>query len=645
MHKAQVQKEPDRLSFWQAMAYTRRAFSIWWEAAPEIFVSATVRRMADALTPYVPLYFTARLVNAIAGNGGAGTVWHTLWLLLASTAAVGIVRAGVSYWDDTLRDSHQWPAWNRIFFRKLLSMDYCDVDDPKTQALFTQIGQDDMWREWGLNQVYTHYGRLVEAVFRILGALALSVTLFTLPVPAQSPLAWLNAPACLAGMLALLTLTVAASFLFEHRRMSYYSLADGNEGNRMYVFLCVSALIDRSRAADIRTYEQDGYIRKKAEETMPVDPLDGIKGRLATASRGPLGLLMGASRAVDRAFIGMIYLFVGLKAVGGAFGVGSVTQYVGALAGLAGGISDLLKAVGGLRANAEFLKPVYRFLDMPNSMYQGSLTTEKRSDWKYDIEFRDVSFRYPGIDTWALRHVSMKFRVGERLAVVGENGSGKTTFIKLLCRLYDPTEGEILLNGIDIRKYRYDDYLALLSVVFQDFRLLAQPLGSNVAAAEDFDRARAEECLEKAGFGERLAQLPKGLDTCLYRDFEADGVEISGGEAQKIALARVLYQDAPFIVLDEPTAALDPEAEAEIYTKFNDIVEDKTAIYISHRLSSCRFCDKIAVFDRGTVVQQGAHDVLVKAEGKYRDLWEAQAQYYQKNPENILHFSAGSAII
>lgn len=260
---------------------------------------------------------------------------------------------------------------------------------------------------------------------------------------------------------------------------------------------------------------------------------------------------------------------------------------------------------------------------VPNSTYQGSLTTEKRSDRKYEIEFKAVSFRYPGTSTWALRHVSMKFDVGGRLAVVGENGSGKTTFIKLLCRLYDPDEGEIRLNGIDISKYRYDNYLALFSVVFQDFQLLAQPLGANVAAAEDYDRERAARCLEKAGFGARLAELLNGLDTCLYRDFEEDGVEISGGEAQKIALARVLYQDAPFIVLDEPTAALDPEAEAEVYTKFNDIVEDKTAIYISHRLSSCRFCDQIAVFDGGQVVQQGSHDQLIREEGKYQSLWNA----------------------
>ena len=387
---------------------------------------------------------------------------------------------------------------------------------------------------------------------------------------------------------------------------------------------------ERHRAADIRTYTQDKFLEAKGREMLDDETSFGPNSAIGKAGRGAMGISYAVSGAVSQAFMGVIYLFAGLKALGGAFGVGSVTQYVGALAGLARGFTDLAEVMGELRANAEYLKPVYEFLDIPNNMYQGSLTTEKRSDRKYEIEFRDVSFQYPGTDTWALRHVSMKFDVGERLAVVGENGSGKTTFIKLLCRLYDPTEGEILLNGIDIRKYRYDNYLALFSVVFQDFKLLSQPLGQNVAAAENYDRARAEECLKRAGFGPRLAELPRGLDTCLYREFEDDGVEVSGGEAQKIALARVLYQDAPFIVLDEPTAALDPEAEAEVYTKFNDIVEDKTAIYISHRLSSCRFCDEVAVFDHGQVVQQGVHDALVEAEGKYRALWEAQAQYYRK---------------
>ena len=223
----------------------------------------------------------------------------------------------------------------------------------------------------------------------------------------------------------------------------------------------------------------------------------------------------------------------------------------------------------------------------------------------------------------------MKFKVGKRLAIVGENGSGKTTFIKLLCCLYDPQEGQILLNGIDIRKYRYDDYMNIFSIVFQDFQLISQPLGANVAGSMHYDRDRVQKALVDAGFGERLANLEKGLDTMIYKSLSADGVDVSGGEAQKIAIARALYKDAPFIILDEPTAALDPIAEAEIYGKFDKIAGDKTAIYISHRLSSCKFCDEIAVFHEGEIIQQGSHDSLAAdTNGKYYELWNAQAQYY-----------------
>ncbi len=620
----------EKLSFREAMAWSWRGLKLWWKAAPGIFLSAAAWQAATALAPYLPLYFTARLVNAIAGGADAGQVWGMLAALLFSTAAAGAAQAAAGCWNNVMSESHEWPTWNRFFFDKLLSMDFCDVDDPRTQVLLNEAEQVRNWACWGLVLLYMRSAELVGAVFRILGAVALSVSLFTLPVPQGSPLVWLNHPLCLAGMLGLMVLSVAAASALANKANSYWANHDGTAGNRVFGFFGFIAIKERHRGTDIRIYAQDQYLDRKSAEAMDAKEGFGVNSSIAKAARGPMGVSRGASAAVSQAFTGVIYLFAGLKALGGAFGVGSVTQYVGALAGLAQGITALLETVGNLRTNAEFLRPTYELLDIPNKMYQGSLTTEKRADRNYEIEFKDVSFRYPNTDTWALRHVSMKFNVGERLAVVGENGSGKTTFIKLLCRLYDPTEGEILLNGIDIRKYRYDNYLALFSVVFQDFRLLAQPLGQNVAASIEYDREKAERCLVKAGFGDRLASLPKGLDTCLYRDFEEDGVEISGGEAQKIALARVLYQDAPFIVLDEPTAALDPEAEAEVYTKFNDIVEDKTAIYISHRLSSCRFCDEIAVFDHGQVVQQGTHDALVERPGKYQTLWEAQAQYYQK---------------
>ena len=629
-----MSEKKEQLSVKEAIAYNRRAFGIWWRLDRQLYITTALSSAANALTPYVPLFFTARLVNELAGARDPARLWQWLVVLLLSSAAASFLRAYAARRALALKEA-SYASWNGLLAKKLLEMDYCDVDGPAAQSLLDQIKQNNNWAGWGLNRAVNDFGYLVTALLRILGALALSVSLFALPVPAGSSLAWLNRPWCLAAMLGLLVFTVVVSPLLSARGRSYWAKYDGAAANREFSFFYFVAMRERQRAADIRAYAQDEFLEAAARRNMGGEFSFGPNSSIGKAARGPMGLLLAASTAVDRAFTGAVYLFVGLKALGGAFGVGSVTQYVGALAGLAEGVTDLLRALGDMGENAEFLQPLYRFLDTPNNMYQGSLTTEKRNDRKYEIEFRDVSFQYPGAGTWALRHVSMKFDVGERLAVVGENGSGKTTFIKLLCRLYDPTEGEILLNGIDIRKYRYDNYLALFSVVFQDFRLLSQPLGANVAAAEHYDRARAEECLAKAGFGARLGSLPKGLDTCLYRDFEDAGVEVSGGEAQKIALARVLYQDAPFIVLDEPTAALDPEAEAEVYTRFNGIVEDKTAVYISHRLSSCRFCDEIAVFDHGQVVQQGAHDILVETEGKYKALWEAQAQYYSEKNRQI----------
>ena len=210
-------------------------------------------------------------------------------------------------------------------------------------------------------------------------------------------------------------------------------------------------------------------------------------------------------------------MFTCLKAWGGAFDVGSITQYVGAATAMVANVFSLTGLLGTLETNTGYLDKTFEFLDIPNAMYQGSLTTEKRSDRRYEVEFKDVSFKYPGSDIWALRHVNMKFKVGKRLAVVGENGSGKTTFIKLLCRLYDPQEGQILLNGIDIRKYRYDDYINIFSVVFQDFQLISQPLGNNVAGSMNYDRERVRKALLDAGFGDRLATMEKGLDTTLYK--------------------------------------------------------------------------------------------------------------------------------
>lgn len=262
-------------------------------------------------------------------------------------------------------------------------------------------------------------------------------------------------------------------------------------------------------------------------------------------------------------------------------------------------------------------------------LYQGTIPTEKRDDNEYEFEFKHVWFKYPNSEEYVLKDINLKWRIGEKMALVGRNGSGKSTLIKLLCRLYDASKGEITLNGIDIRKYSYDDYMQLFSVVFQDSKLFSYSLAENVAADTDFDSELVENCVRKAGLSELLDKMPDGINTYLYKDFNENGVEISGGEAQKLCLARAIYKGSPFIVLDEPTAALDPISEYDIYTKFNSIVGTRTAIYISHRLSSCRFCDDITVLDNGHIIERGSHEKLIAKGGIYTAMWAAQAEYYK----------------
>ncbi|MBQ5312131.1 MAG: ABC transporter ATP-binding protein [Oscillospiraceae bacterium] len=308
---------------------------------------------------------------------------------------------------------------------------------------------------------------------------------------------------------------------------------------------------------------------------------------------------------------------------------GEVIAFAMCFEKITGGVSCVSESLGMMKIIPVFCKQYFDFLDIPDEKYKGTIPTEKRNDNEYEFEFRHVWFRYPGTEQYVLRDINLKWRIGEKMALVGKNGSGKTTLVKLLCRLYDPVRGEITLNGIDIRKYDYDDYMALFSVVFQDSGLFSFSIAGNVAASSDHDPDKVEDCVRKSGLSERLDTLPDGIDTYLYKDFDENGVEISGGEAQKLCLARAVYKGAPFIILDEPTSALDPVSEHEIYTGFNRIVGTRTAIYISHRLSSCRFCDEITVMDNGEIAERGSHDELLAHNGHYAKLWSAQAEYYK----------------
>ncbi len=339
----------------------------------------------------------------------------------------------------------------------------------------------------------------------------------------------------------------------------------------------------------------------------------------------------GILTVLQMLIMGCFYLFVALKSREGVFSLGSLVLFLGASANIAEAISLITSISYLLGMSADHISYLKRIVETPPRKHIGTLPVEKRNDNQYDIEFKNVSFKYPGTETFVLKDFNAKLQIGHHMAVVGQNGSGKTTFIKLLCRLYDVTDGEITLNGINIKKYDLKEYMSLFSVVFQDFQLFSVALSQNVTTSLEYDREKLFECLDKAGISERVSKMPNAENSIIYKDFDENGIEISGGEAQKIALARALYKDAPFVILDEPTSALDPISEFEIYQRFGNFVGDKTAIYISHRLSSCRFCDEILVFDGGKVVQQGSHDSLMQDKGgKYYRLWSAQSQYYIK---------------
>lgn len=621
-------KKDKNLPKWsEVVKLSNRALLIFYKRYPQMVVSRFLNVIWSALTPYVGIYLSALVIDELAGNRDPGRLKNLVLLTLISAAVIALVSAFLNKWKET-QNAGLWLKSFHIYSEKLLTLDYIDMDNTKTTELLAGIRSNQMYGGWGLYRVIGEYENLCSGVLTLLGGISLTVSLFRSTVP-ESAGAYmvLNQPLFLVPVIAIMLGVTYISPALSNKAGSYFALNRNLNvlTNRLWNFFVLLG-INRENADDVRIYRQDKMLEMGGSKK---DNVFSSQGIFAKYSRGPAGLFRAASAAVSVSFTGVVYAFVCLKAWAGAFGLGAVTQYVASITKVSGSLSWIIGIFGDLRVNASYLTQAFEFLDIPNNMYQGSLTVEKRRDRKYEVEFRDVSFQYPGSKTYALRHVNMKFEVGKRLAVVGMNGSGKTTFIKLLCRLYDPTEGEILLNGIDIRKYSYMEYMMLFSVVFQDFKLFALPLGENVAGAAEYDGERVKDCLEKAGFAERLTEMPDGLKTYLYKDYDNEGVNISGGEGQKIAIARALYKDAPFIILDEPTAALDPIAEAEIYSKFDEIAGDKTTIYISHRLSSCKFCDEILVFHEGSVIQQGTHASLVADDsGKYHELWHAQAQYY-----------------
>ena len=307
-----------------------------------------------------------------------------------------------------------------------------------------------------------------------------------------------------------------------------------------------------------------------------------------------------------------------------------------AVGAMAGWISGILTSATNLAQSNVEMSDIREFLNYPNRMNTGEgIALPKGEELPPSIELKDVEYTYTGADKPTLKDINLKINSGERIAIVGANGAGKTTLIKLICGLYIPTKGSVYLNNHAFMEYNCDEYYSLFSAVFQDIHLLTADIAGNISQQppELTDIERVKYCLAMTGLDSKIESLPEKEKSLLVRSVNTDAIELSGGETQKLAMARALYKDAPVIVLDEPTAALDPIAENEVYQKYAELTTGKTSIYISHRLASTRFCDRILLIDGNTIAEEGTHDELMAKKGVYANMFEIQAHYYQESPQ------------
>lgn len=330
-----------------------------------------------------------------------------------------------------------------------------------------------------------------------------------------------------------------------------------------------------------------------------------------------------------------IYGYLAYRVIMTDMSIADFSLYLGAVEGFNETLRQVFNTVTDMRQQSREINDFRTFIEYPEREIlteDGAEPPSLHDMDRYVFTFESVSFKYPESDSYALKDLSLTLDAGERLAVVGLNGAGKSTFIKLLCGLYVPTEGRILLNGIDIRRYDKREYYELFAPVFQNIELFAFRMGENVSMRDmqDTDADKAAKCLRDAGLSEKLDTLPKGVETQLLKVIHDDGIDLSGGERQKLAFARALYKNSPIVILDEPTSALDALAEYRMYMNFDRLIGKKSAVYISHRLSSTRFCDHVAMFEDGSLTEYGTHESLMEKGGAYREMFDVQAQYYRE---------------
>lgn len=582
--------------------------------------TSIVVAIVTAVMPFINIWFTSKIIDLL----DVGTSMSDLAVYIGLAVGINAVLFFINYFLGDIYFMFRSLMYNKelqnisakLFkaeYQKLESSDFKELIHKHSEAQ-DRVFSSFVQFSWMMRDFISGAVTLIISVIIIIPLLKIGFTK-TGDTYFESPVFLLT----IFGAIAIM----AAIILIVATQMNKAWFKAGDEYSRLdrifYYFL--NMFSDYNTGKEIRLYKEQNLIEHTATDKLLTDGEKLLKkASLHTAKSSSFVAILGA-------LVGFgIYLFIGVKGLYGLFGIGSLVLYCGSFMQIINGIMKMAVTFG---KTAEMVPLVNYYFDIVNTkddMTYGAKELDL-SD-KFEIEFKNVSFKYPNMESYALKNINIKINNGEHLAVVGRNGSGKTTFIKLMCRLYDVTDGEILINGINIKEYSKESIISLYSVVFQDFKIFSTTLAQNISTNEEYDKERLYDALDKANIKDRVLKMENKECTYLYKDLDKAGVEISGGEAQKLALARALYKDAPIVILDEPTAALDPIAEHEIYNRFNSFVENKTAIYISHRLSSCVFCDKIAVFDKSRLVEGGTHQELLTAGEKYFELWNAQAKYY-----------------
>jgi ATP-binding cassette subfamily B protein len=601
----------------------RRAFVDLFQLGKGYFLYLFLHSLASKSVPFIGFIYMTRIVDALTNDQLERiTTYITQYLILLLILQViaGMTQPKMEDEESILiRKIYAKPH------KKMLKMHYHRAESSKVREKLEMIDRKNMNSQSSLPMLQQRLETIIPQSITLIWGIILLYPLFGVNT-SQLPegYRWLHPVLILIIFLGLLLISVFLQMKTSEKSAEVIAnvQTDALKWNALFNYER-EMLEDPKSGKELRLY----HLTKKMIENQ--DKQQKILRDIVVEMYKNFRNLTLPTTGLFQVLNYFIYAYLGILVLIGALPVALIIQLSSALSQMVSALPEFIQVTMMMISTPKDLEEYYEFMDLPDEENVGSLPIEKRLDNDYEISLIDLSFAYPDSENVVLKNLSESFEIGKKYAIVGENGSGKTTFIKLLTRLYEPSKGKIKLNRIDSDKYDLKEYFNLFGVVFQDYHLLGFSIGQNISVSPNYDQEKVMSTLNKVGLGNFVRGLPSQADTYLGTEFDDTGVNVSGGQGQKIAIARSLYKDAPIMILDEPTAALDPITEFEIYQNFDRLVEDKTAFYISHRLSSSKFCDEILVFDKGEIIQRGTHEELVNIEGKYQELWNAQAQYYQ----------------